>query len=411
MYFLSLFPLLFYLELIKVITGNTGADLFNVLEIKNTPFPTFPKNTANINSSFEGPVAEFTACFRFQIESYNEQWIGFVSASRQIEYSSWFFFYDNLGWNTGTEVDGLQSAFTVVKRNIPGGGFGGGVKAFPGWHMYHMPFKVAVSKWYHSCVSYSSKLQRIHRYINGQKAFSFEFTDKEELPLPAGSFEQVNIARNMRGMLTDLHIYSSYFTDDSMVTWTTSCTDEYGDIINWNKHKITLEEHEDGPDINWVAVDKKDICPENGKPTPRQESDEIIGAKRMQRYKRSRISGPIVNSVLVLFYDLELKSNMDCVDRCLRFGGELMNFPENQEEEDLMDKTLWNFQLKAVNNNLTYLTEKLRHTGLWLGGQTKEPFLYERTNFTWETRTNSWPLNGSLELFHPLTGKRIHPHR
>ena len=243
MYFLSLFPLLFYLELIKVITGNTGADLFNVLEIKNTPFPTFPKNTANINSSFEGPVAEFTACFRFQIESYNEQWIGFVSASRQIEYSSWFFFYDNLGWNTGTEVDGLQSAFTVVKRNIPGGGFGGGVKAFPGWHMHHMPFKVAVSKWYHCCVSYSSKLQIIHKYINGQKAFSFQFTDKEELPLPARSFEEVNIARNMRGMLTDLHIYSSYFTDDAMVSWTTSCTDEYGDIINWNKDKITIEEH------------------------------------------------------------------------------------------------------------------------------------------------------------------------
>ena len=44
------------------------------------------------------------------------------------------------------------------------------------------------------------------------------------------------------------------------------------------------------------------------------DTDEIIGAKRMQRYKRSRISEPIVNSVLVLFYDLELKSNMDCVD-------------------------------------------------------------------------------------------------
>ena len=146
MYFLSFFPLLFYLEQIKVITGDTRADLFNVLEIKNTPFPTFHKNTANINSSFEGPVAEFTACFRFQIESYNEQWITFVRASRQIEYSSWFFFDENLGWNTGTEVDGLQSASTVVKRNIPGGGFGGGVKAFPGWHMHHMPFKVGVSK-------------------------------------------------------------------------------------------------------------------------------------------------------------------------------------------------------------------------------------------------------------------------
>ena len=131
MYLMSLFPLLFYLELIKVITGNKGADHFNVLEIKNTPFPHSWNVPANINSSFEGPVAEFTACYRFQIESYNEQWTDFVQAARTIEYSSWFFFHDNLGWNTGTEVDGLQSAHTVVKRNIPGGGFGGGVKAWP----------------------------------------------------------------------------------------------------------------------------------------------------------------------------------------------------------------------------------------------------------------------------------------
>ena len=92
-------------------------------------------------------------------------------------------------------------------------------------------------------------------------------------------------------------------------------------------------------------------------------------------------------------------------------GRELMNFPENQEEEDLLDKTLLNFQLKAANNNLTYLTEEWRHPRLWLEGQTKKPFLYERTKFTLETRTNSWPWNGSLKLYHPLAEKRIHPHR
>ena len=76
-----------------------------------------------------------------------------------------------------------------------------------------------------------------------------------------------------------------------------------------------------------------------------------------------------------------------------------------------MDKTLWNFMLKKTNNNLTYLTDAWRMEGIWLGGQTKEPFLYATTNFTWESRKNSWPMHGELELVHPLTGKRIHPHR
>ena len=73
-------------------------------------------------------MAELRACFRFQIESYNGQCIVFIGASKEIEYSSssWLYFIENLGWNTGTQVDGIQSAYSAVKKNIPGGGFGGG---------------------------------------------------------------------------------------------------------------------------------------------------------------------------------------------------------------------------------------------------------------------------------------------
>ena len=78
-----------------------------------------------------------------------------------------------------------------------------------------------------------------------------------------------------------------------------------------------------------------------------------------------------------------------------------------QEEEDLMDKILWNFMLKKANNNLTYLTDYWRHEGIWLAGQTKAPFLFETSNFTWESRRNSWPLDGKLKLFHPVTGEKI----
>ena len=124
------------------------------------------------------------------------------------------------------------------------------------------------------------------------------------------------IARNMQGMFTDLHIYSSYTDDVALLSWTTSCSKEYGDIINWQKDKINIEEFEDEPDTSFIAINKKDICPENANPTPREEAEEMIGANRIKRYKRSQISGFFVHSVHVLFYDFEQKSNMDCVDRC-----------------------------------------------------------------------------------------------
>ena len=76
-----------------------------------------------------------------------------------------------------------------------------------------------------------------------------------------------------------------------------------------------------------------------------------------------------------------------------------------------MDQVLWNFMMKKANNNITYITDNWRTAGIWLAGQTKEPFLFETTNFTWETRENSWPKNGELKLFHPMTGNPLYPHR
>ena len=170
----------------------------------------------------------------------------------------------------------------------------------------------------------------MHKYINGQKAFSFQFTDKEELPLPARSFELVKIAQNMRGMFTDLQIFSSYYDDDEMVSWTTSCNSDSGDIIDWNKNKIFIQDNDDEPRANLIAVDKKDVCPGDSKPTPRQKAKETMGAERVKRYKKTQVSGSFVNAVLAHYFDETLKDNMDCVDQCQRFGGDLMTFPQHQ---------------------------------------------------------------------------------
>ena len=52
-------------------------------------------------------------------------------------------------------------------------------------------------------------------FQDGIKAYGFNYTDKEELPIPNNAFETVKIGRNMRGLISDVNIYSNYFDKGS----------------------------------------------------------------------------------------------------------------------------------------------------------------------------------------------------
>ena len=74
-------------------------------------------------------------------------------------------------------------------------------------------------------------------------------------------FETVLIGKNMRGLFTDLNIYSTFFGEQDMVNWTRGCEHHNGDIFSWDANKVntTLEEN-DPKDVTIIKIDKNEIC-------------------------------------------------------------------------------------------------------------------------------------------------------
>ena len=46
-------------------------------------------------------------------------------------------------------------------------------------------------------------------------------------------FDNLSLGRNLRGLITDLNIYSAFFTEEDMKAWTTNCNHDDGDIFAW----------------------------------------------------------------------------------------------------------------------------------------------------------------------------------
>ena len=54
-------------------------NLFDVLKVTNVPFPLSEHLwAASTNTSYEAEIPEFTACYRYMIESYNTGWANCV---------------------------------------------------------------------------------------------------------------------------------------------------------------------------------------------------------------------------------------------------------------------------------------------------------------------------------------------
>ena len=76
-------------------------------------------------------------------------------------------------------------------------------------------------------------------YMDGLKVFSFNFQSKAEI-LPADAFENIRFGWNMRGSLTDLQIYPTFFDESNLISLTTSCGGKGGEIFTWDKAKVNI---------------------------------------------------------------------------------------------------------------------------------------------------------------------------
>ena len=145
---------------------------FDVLRLSNVPFPSSSVEPVHFNALYDKNITEYTICYRFQIESYNDGLTFFVGVSRRGSESKWLVL-DRIGWDWGSEMDGYHSGVLIIGRNVQGGGLG--PDNYPMYHNYMVARNVDPGKWQSICYSYSTSLQIIHMYQNGEKVFSYHF--------------------------------------------------------------------------------------------------------------------------------------------------------------------------------------------------------------------------------------------
>ena len=142
-------------------------------------------------------------------------------------------------------------------------------------------------------------------YHDGLKVFRYLHKDIQDNPLPANLFEDLKIGLNLRGLITDLNIFSKYFSEEEMVTWTKSCQLTKGDIFSWNKSRLNITQKEDSPlSVSFVTMDKKDVCPNPTEIVVMQEPSKLGSKIESSLYKpRENDSSSYVGKVLELISD------------------------------------------------------------------------------------------------------------
>ena len=383
---------------------------FEALKIE-APFPSSPEPAASVNADFDRDITEFTVCLRMLVESYNDGCITIVHANlagKKLQAWDERHYKNTLCKDIGWTLDGYQEQGIYLMRNIPGGGLD--KQAFPIWHNLNVPKNVRPSEWHSFCTSYSSTSHKFHQYQDGVKVFNYTFMDPVEDPLSSDTFKNLLIGGNMRGLITDLNIYSFYFEKDAMVDWTRGCAQKKGDIFAWDTRNLNItQEKTNTKNVTIVSIDKKEICIDPNKKIEPQMPD-LSGKKSTgNHFKPKPPKKSLTDSVLELITDpLNTKTAFQARDLCYRLNGELLPRPQTKEEETLMDKVLWDFMMTKTMNNLTFINENHKVADIWAGGisyVSEEESSKDLSIFG--SREHIFPESGHFQLFHSSTGEPL----
>ena len=140
-------------------------DQIDVMKMSNVTFPYSGVYPALLNASYSKQIPEFTICYRFYVESYNDGFMYMLNPKTP----DWgdHYYYEAIGWDTGYEKEGFQGARSFIKRNVEGGGLVN--RQLPRYAYFVLARNIDTSKWTLWCTTYSSTLKRLVRYQNGQK--------------------------------------------------------------------------------------------------------------------------------------------------------------------------------------------------------------------------------------------------
>ena len=147
---------------------------FDVLKVSNVPFPVYGRYVASASALYHKNISEFTLCYRFQVESYNENDKGIMVVAATAENffnngnslpSFWTWIFPE---GSGREKEGFQAGSFLLRRIVPpkptterGLNF---FLTFPSSQQFVLARNVGTGKWYHLCHSFSTILMRILRH-------------------------------------------------------------------------------------------------------------------------------------------------------------------------------------------------------------------------------------------------------
>lgn len=156
--------------------------------------------------------------------------------------------------------------------------------------------------------------------------------------------------------------------------------------------------------VQFVKVDKNEVCADTSKPSVMKKPSIASEKTKRKRFRPKVHQKSLAESVLEFITDPYSKTLLDAREGCFRLNGELLALPQNEEEEELLDKILWDFQLKRYSNNLTRVNEDAVATMTFVAAETKQ---LNKESQEIDPRKQTFAPNGVLDLVHPFTGAKL----
>ena len=101
------------------------------------------------------------------------------------------------------------------------------------------------------------------------------------------------------------------------------------------------------------------------------------------------------------------KTQRDASDMCLRLNGQLMPMPQNEMEEELVEKIIWEYI--ARSRNVTWFTEVWGIFGYYMGGETRLNEEYSGASNILGDQV--YPPDGRADFYDPVTGDHVKLYR
>ena len=104
-------------------------------------------------------------------------------------------------------------------------------------------------------------------------------------------------------------------------------------------------------------MDESEVCQHGTEPMIEQSPRYSSGSSVPNRFKPKLMGDSFVGNILEYILDHGDKTQYDAEDRCFRLNGELISAAQNIEEEEILDKLLWDYMMKKTKNNVSHIVE------------------------------------------------------